>query len=502
MEATLQELKQRLHEANDISHAAAVLHWDQATYMPPAGAEARGRQLALLSRIAHEKYTDPAIGHLLDALLPYEESLSYDSDDASLLRITRRMFERQVKVPSSFVETFGNHLCASRAAWTQARPENNFALVAPLLEKTVEYSRQYANYFPGYQHIADPLIDAADYDVKTEQLQSLFSALRINLVPMAHAITSQPVADSDDLQQFFSEEQQCAFAREVVTKFGYDFQRGRLDKTPHPFMTTFSLDDVRITTRFNEHDLNEALFSIFHEAGHAIYEQGIDRSFEGSLLAEGASSGVHESQSRLWENLVGRSRACWTYWYPRIQAQFPEQLNHVSFDKFYRVINKVSRSLIRTDADEVTYNLHVMIRFDLELALLEGNLAVRDLPDVWRARYSEDLGITPPDDRNGVLQDVHWYDGPVGGAFQCYTLGNILSAQFFAGAVQAFPSIPGEIARGDYHTLYTWLHENIYQHGCKFTMNELLTRITGESLTIEPYLAYLRHKFGELYQLS
>ncbi|HEY3418864.1 MAG TPA: carboxypeptidase M32, partial [Armatimonadota bacterium] len=238
-----------------------------------------------------------------------------------------------------------------------------------------------------------------------------------------------------------------------------------------------------------------------HESGHAIYEQGIDRSFEGTPLAEGASSGVHESQSRLWENLVGRSRGCWEYWYPRLQTAFPEQLAAVPLDTFYRAVNNVERSLIRVDADEVTYNLHVMIRFDFEMALLDGSLAVKDLPEAWRARYTTDLGITPVDDRNGALQDVHWFSGPVGGAFQCYTLGNILSAQFFAAAVRANPAIPAEIAHGEYTPLRAWLTEQLYRHGQKFTMHELVERATGGPLSIDPYINYLRTKYGELYNL-
>jgi carboxypeptidase Taq len=238
-----------------------------------------------------------------------------------------------------------------------------------------------------------------------------------------------------------------------------------------------------------------------HECGHALYEQGIDPHFEGTPLATGTSAGVHESQSRLWENLVGRSRACWTHWYPRLQAGFPEQLGTVDLETFYRAINKVERSLIRTDADEVTYNLHVMIRFDLELNLLEGTLAIRDLPEAWRERYRSDLGIVPEDDRDGVMQDVHWYAGPIGGAFQGYTLGNIMSAQFYDRALADKPQIEREIAAGEYRTLHTWLSENIYRHGSKYTAGELLERVTGGPLRIEPYMAYLRNKYKELYQL-
>jgi carboxypeptidase Taq len=282
---------------------------------------------------------------------------------------------------------------------------------------------------------------------------------------------------------------------------GYDFQRGRQDKTLHPFMTKFSTGDVRITTRVKEHDLSEGLFSTIHEMGHALYEQGINREFEATPLANGTSSGVHESQSRLWENFVGRSRNFWQFFYPQLQAVFPSQLGNVSLETFYRAINKVERSLVRTDADEVTYNLHVMIRFDLELQLLEGSLAVRDLPEAWNERYRSDLGVVPPSYSNGVLQDVHWYGGMIGGMFQGYTLGNVMSAQFFAAAVKANPEIPTQIEKGDFNPLHDWLKENIYQHGRKYTAPELIERVTGGPLSIDPFIDYIQRKYGELYAL-
>jgi carboxypeptidase Taq len=502
VEQTLQELKTRLLEVNDLNSASAVLHWDQATYMPPGGAAARGRQLATLGRLAHEKFIDPAIGRLLDDLRPYEESLPHDSDDASLIRVTRRNYEKQVNVPSEFAAEFATHGSMTYQAWTAARPANDFAAIQPMLEKTLELSRRLAGFFPGYDHIADPLIDFADEGMKAATVRSLFADLRAQLVPIVQAITSQPTADDSCLRKEYPEEEQLAFGMEVARRYGYDFERGRQDKTPHPFCTTFSIGDVRITTRVQEHDLGDGLFSTLHEAGHGMYEQGIEPALEGTPLATGTSAGVHESQSRLWENLVGRSRGFWSFFYPRLQAVFPAQLGDVSPETFYRAINKVQRSLIRTDADEVTYNLHVMIRFDLELALLEGSLAVRDLPEAWRARYTQDLGITPPDDRHGVLQDVHWYGGSIGGSFQGYTLGNILSAQFFDAACRARPAIEGEIGRGEFGSLHTWLKEQIYRHGSKFTAPELIERVTGGPLSIEPYIRYLRTKYGELYPLS
>ena len=499
VEKKLEELRTRLMEIHDLQAAAAVLEWDQTTYMPPGGARARARQVATLGRLAHEKFIEPAIGRLLDDLQPYEEGLPYDSDEASLVRVARRDYGRATKIPPAFVAELENHAAESYQAWTVARPANDFGAVAPYLQKTVDLSRRYADFFPGYEHIADPLIDEADHGMTASTLRALFTNLRQQLTPIVQAISAQPPADDSCLRSIFPKIQQVAFSTEVIKQFGYDLNRGRQDISPHPFTINFSVGDVRITVRVQESFLGEELFSAFHEAGHAMYEQGVGRGLEGTLLAEGTSAGVHESQSRLWENTVGRSRGFWSHFYPRLQAIFPDQLAAVPLDAFYRAINKVEPSLIRTDADEVTYNLHVMLRLDLELALLEGSLAVQDLPGAWRERFRADLGIVPPDDRDGVLQDVHWYGGVIGGRFQGYTLGNILSAQFYESALQAKPQIPEEIAEGKFNTLHTWLKDEIYQHGRKFTAPELIERVTGGPMRIEPYIRYLWEKYGELY---
>ena len=282
---------------------------------------------------------------------------------------------------------------------------------------------------------------------------------------------------------------------------GYDLERGRLDKTHHPFCTKFAAGDVRITTRVRENHIGDALFSTLHEAGHAMYEQGVNAAYEETPLGSGVSLGVHESQSRLWENVVARSRPFWEHYYPALQRTFAHQLGSVPLETFYRAINKVEPSLIRTDADEVTYNLHIMLRFDLELELLEGRLRVKDLPEAWRAGMQAYLGVTPPNDRDGCLQDVHWYFGSIGGGFKSYTIGNVLSAQFFAAAVKAHPDISSEIASGQFGTLHGWLTDNIYRYGLTLTPGEIVTRATGSPMTMAPYLAYLRRKYGELYQL-
>jgi carboxypeptidase Taq len=501
IESILDEVKRRLMEISDLNFAGAVLNWDQATYMPPGGAAARGRQAALLSKLAHQKSTDKTLGWLLDALAPHGAELPYDSADASLIRVARRDFEKAIRLPSDYVERASAHSSASFTAWTKARPANDFAAMRPFLEKNVELSREYAGYFAPYRRVTDPMIDDYDAGMTTASVQELFTALRRELVPIVRAICGRPAAVDDCLRGVFAEARQLDFNVAVVKRLGYDFERGRIDKTHHPFCTKFSAGDVRITTRLNEADIGEALFSTVHECGHAMYEQGVAAVLAGTPLGSGTSAGVHESQSRLWENVVARSRGFWQHFYPQLQSSFPEPFRNVPLDAFYRAINKVQRSLIRTDADEVTYNLHVMMRFDLELDLLEGRLAVKDLPEAWRARIAADLGIAPNDDRDGCLQDVHWFSGGIGGTFQGYTIGNILSAQFYAAAIKAHPEIPHEIARGEFDTLHRWLIAHVYRHGRKFEPNELVGRASGKPMTIGPYLEYLRGKYGELYRL-
>ncbi len=498
--AKLQALRAKLAEVSLLNGISAALYWDQATYMPRGGASVRSQQLAYLTQQAHARFTDPELGQLLDELMPHAESLPADSDEAALIRVTHREYQRATKVPAELVAAISQHASQSYHTWTEARPANDFARVQPYLERTLDLSCRYAECFAPYQHIADPLIDASDCGMKAADIKALFAELRAALVPLVQAITAQAPADDTFLHQHYAPEEIERFTVEVIKRFGYDFERGRLDKTAHPFAVRLNSGDVRITTRYPKNTLSDPLFSTLHEAGHAMYEQGIKADYEGTPLAGGTSAGVHESQSRLWENVIGRSYAFWQYFYPQLRSIFPRQLDQISLDQFYRAVNKVERSLIRTEADEVTYNLHVMIRFDLELELLEGTLRIVDLPEAWRARYQADLGILPPDDRDGVLQDVHWYSGLIGGAFQGYTLGNILAAQFYAKALSQRPEIASQVGRGEFGALHSWLHENIYQHGSKYTAPELIARTVGK-LDIKPYIGYLREKYGALYHL-
>lgn len=500
-ESTLAELRARLQEIDDIERAVDVLSWDQATYMPDGGAAGRARQMATLEKLAHARNSDPALGELLEKLRRYAEQESADSDNVALIRVAQRDYDRATRVPTSLMGEIANHLGLSYTVWANARPNNDFATVRPYLEKTLELSRRYAECFPEAAHIADPLIDSSDEGMTVATIRPVFAELRSFLTPLVAAIAAKPEVDASCLFQHFPEADQWAFGESMIRNYGYDYNRGRQDKTHHPFMTRFNWGDCRITTRFEENYLGAGLFATLHEAGHALYEMGTDPSYDATPLGNGTSAGIHESQSRTWENMVGRSLPVWKHYYPKLQATFPEQLGNVDLRTFYHAINKVKPSLIRVEADEVTYNLHVIIRFELECELLEGKLSIVDLPEAWHARYQEYLGVSAPNDRDGVLQDVHWYVGLIGGAFQGYTLGNIFAGQFFAAAHQALPNLSTQLEEADFAPLHTWLRENIYQYGRKYTALELVERITNGPLELAPYKEYLTAKYSAIYNL-
>jgi carboxypeptidase Taq len=495
-------LRTRLAEIEDLRASIALLEWDQSTYMPDGGGAARGRQLATLERMLHNLRTSSALGADLDALRASASSLPQGSSDRALFVLAEREYERSLRVPADFVAEAKRHFAASFETWKKAKPKGDFAAVAPFLEKTVEISRRYAEFFPGHEHPVDPHIDRVDRGMTVASIRALFDGLRAELVPLVRAIGTRPSPDVAFLKRAIPVADQLEFGKSVIRSMGYDFERGRQDLTHHPFMTKFSIGDVRITTRVEENDFAQAFFATVHECGHALYEQGIDPSFEGSPLADGVSSGVHESQSRLWENRVGRSREFCAWLVPRLKRAFPKVLDDVDAERFYRAINCVKPSLVRVAADEVTYNLHIMIRFDLACELVEGKLSVKELPDAWNARYESDLGLRPSNATEGVLQDIHWYVDMIGGLFQGYTLGNVMSAQFFDAACRAHPDLAAELGRGEFGTLREWLRENVHRHGAVFDPLDLVERATGAPLGIEPFVRYLRTKFGELYALD
>jgi len=385
-------------------------------------------------------------------------------------------------------------------AWEEAKAADDFEIFRPHLEQLVQLRRDYANFFKPYDHVYDPLLDDFEPGMKTSEVQAIFNALRPQQVQLLKEIAAKPVIDDSFLHIPYDEQGQWDFGIDVITRFGYDFNRGRQDKAVHPFTTSFGIDDVRITTRFDPDRAASALFSTMHEAGHAMYEQGVSKTLRRTLLANGASMAVHESQSRMWENLVGRSRAFWQFFYPRLVKQFPQQLANVTQEQFYRGINKVEPSLIRVEADEATYNLHIMLRLEIEIALLEGSLQVGDLPHVWNKKMEEYLGVVPPTNREGVLQDVHWSGGMMG-YFPTYALGNLVSAQLWERMLVDIPNLEAQISQGKFAELLGWMRANIHQHGAKFEPQALVKRVTGTTIQSESYMKYLRGKYSEIYNL-
>lgn len=500
MEKKLEQLKAILAEVSDLETTAALLEWDAQVNMPPGGAKGRSYQMGTIQKLAHVKFTSVEVGRLLDELQPYAEGLDPDSDNARLVRVTRRHYERRTRVPSEMVEEFAQLTTLGYHAWEKARAENDFPHFQPILEKIIDNRRRYAELFAPYEHVYDPLLDIYEPGMKTREVQAIFNALRPQQVALVQAISQKPQVDDSFLHLEYDGQAQWDFGVEVISRFGYDWKRGRQDKSVHPFTISIGIDDVRITTRITPDFLNTALFGTMHEAGHALYESGIDQALQRTPLAGAASLGVHESQSRLWENLVGRSLPFWEYFYPRLQAAFPGQLGRVNLETFYKGINKVAPSLIRVEADEATYNLHIMLRLELEIAIMEGSLAVKDLPEAWNARMQEYLGLTPPDDAQGVLQDIHWSNGYFG-YFSTYALGNLISVQMWERINAEIPDLQDQIRSGEFSALLTWLRNNIHRHGAKFEPQELVQRVTGSKIDSAPYVRYLQGKFGAIYGL-
>jgi len=500
MEEKYAQLKDILGEVMDLTRAAAVLEWDQQTYMPPEGAEERGSQLATIQKIEHIKFTSDEVGRLLEDLRPWAAQLDPDSDEARLLRVTQRQYDKRTKVPADMVAEFAQITTAAFNAWHEARAESNFAKFQPHLEKVVDWRRRYAALFAPYDHVYDALLDDFEPGMKTSEVKAIFGTLRPQQVELIKAISERPQVDDSFLHQPFDEQKQWDFGMQVAQKFGYDLKRGRQDRTAHPFTTTFGIDDVRITTRFIPDYFSSAFFSTTHETGHALYELGVDRGLARTPLADGASMAIHESQSRMWENLVGRSFTFWEGHYPRLQEFFPQQLGNVSLEAFYKGINKVEPSFIRVEADEATYNLHVMLRLEIEIGLMEGSIEVVDLPGIWTTRMQEYLGVTPPDDAQGVLQDIHWSNGYIG-YFSTYALGNLVSVQLWERINADIPDLPDQIRRGEFSGLLGWLREKLHRHGAKFEPQELVQRITGSKIDPAPYVRYLRTKYSDIYGL-
>lgn len=500
MKEKLDLLKARLKDIKNLQGAEAVLGWDQQVHMPPGGAEARAEQLSTLSKLAHDLFVADEIGVLLEDLA--KADFPYDSDEASLIRVVRRDYDKACKLPSALVEELSRTFSLGLQTWTRARAEKDFGQYQDILNRIVDLNIQIAEAF-GYEAcLYDALLDQSEPGMKTLQVERVFDILKSELVPLVQTISERTGhADVSFLKQEYDETAQWNFGLIPLKAIGFDFHRGRQDRSVHPFTTTFSVNDVRITTRVFKDQFPSALFSTLHEGGHALYDQGSDPALEGTFLAGGTSLGVHESQSRLWENVLGRSRAFWQFYYPQLQEAFQAQLGNVGMDAFYRAINKVERSFIRVEADEVTYNLHIFLRFELEQDLIERRLRVADLPEAWNAKMEAYLGLTPPDNALGVLQDIHWSVGLMG-YFPTYTLGNALSLQFYQQALKEIPDLEEQFSKGEFDEMRNWLQEKIHRHGRKFTANELVKRITGANeLDARPYLAYIKQKYSEIYGL-
>ena len=498
--AIYQKLESLQHELYDLSGAIALLSWDQQTYMPPGGAQDRGDQLATLARLHHLKMTSPELGELLNDLASYASQLDPDSDEACMIKVTGREYNKSTKVSPEWVADFARATTVAETAWEHAKETSNFAEFQPHLETIVRLKRDYARFFAPFQHVYDPLLDDFEPGLKTAEVKEIFDVLRPQQVELIRKIMEKPPVDDTLLRGPVSEKVQWDFGVSVLNDMGFDWKRGRQDKSIHPFTTSFGLGDVRITTRFEQNDSITSLFSSMHEGGHALYEQGISPRLGRSVLAAGASMAIHESQSRMWENLVGRSQVFWKHYYPRLQQMFGSQLADIDWLTFYKGVNKVEPSLIRVASDEATYNLHIMLRLQLEIAMMEGSLEVKDLPQAWNAGMKEYLGLTPPNDAMGVLQDIHWSGGSIG-YFPTYALGNLVSVQLWEKIQQDIPDLDRQIGSGKLGGLLEWLRKNIHQYGAKFEPQDLIQRVTGSRIDPKPYVRYLQEKFGQIYNL-
>jgi len=500
MSEKLNELKTLLAEIADLNHVQALLGWDQQTYMPQGGNEARGNQLATIGKISHQKFTSDEIGQLLGDLEKEFEGADPDSDDLRLLKVTRHDYDQATRVPSDFVAEFAVVTSKAFEAWVEARGKSDFSIFQPHLENIVELNQRYVTFFPPADHPYDVLLDQFERGMKTADVKAIFDDLRPQQVELLQAIAEKPQVDDSFLHVEYDEQKMWDFSEVIATKFGYDWNRGRQDHSAHPFTTNFSINDVRITTRFEEDNPTGMLFSTMHETGHGLYELGSNQAYERSPLAGGASLAVHESQSRMWENLVGRSLPFWENFYPEFQKLFPAQVGNVDLETFYKGINKVESSLIRVNADEATYNMHIMLRLELEIGMVEGTVKVKDLPEIWNTKMDEYLGIAPPNDAKGVLQDVHWSGGMLG-YFSTYALGNLISAQLWEKITADIPDLPEQFRKGEFGALLAWLREKIHIHGSKYEPQELVQRVTGSKIDSAAYVRYLKQKYSEIYGL-
>jgi carboxypeptidase Taq len=489
----LAQLKERLTRVTDLERCGRVLSWDQQTMMPPEGWRHRGDHLATLRGIQHETLIAEETGRLLEELRGLEGSLDPDSDDAALIRVARRDYEKSVRVPTELRTEMTRAAAEARTIWVKARADDDFEAFRPALEHNYELRQRYIDCFDGVDEPYDILLDDFEPETSTAEVTETFAELKAELIPLIAELREDEVDDSF-LHGSFPVDAQERLAKEVVTLFGFRPDTWRLDPTEHPFASGAGVDDIRITTHYDPETM-KSFFSTMHEYGHGLYSHQQPRHLERLPTGGPCSLGIHESQSRLWENLVGRSRPFWQFFYPRAQAAFPERLRNVELDVFIAGINRVRPSLIRIKADEVTYGMHVILRFELEQDLVNGRVAIRDLPEVWKAKMHEYLGVDVPNDAQGVLQDTHWASGHIG-YFSTYLLGTVMSVQIWEKILEDVPDLEEQIERGEFTALREWLGEHVHALGRKFSPQETLRRATGSTIDPKPYLAYLRAKYG------
>ncbi len=496
---TYEQLAGHVRQTHLLATASSLLEWDEQTYLPPAGAEYRAEQLTLLAGMVHARRTAPEVGDWLAELVESPLAADPGSVEGCNIRELARQYERKRRLPQRLVEELARTASLGHQTWVEARRDNNYAHFQPLLGRMFALKREEADAL-GYEETRyDALLDDYEPHTTTRQVSEVLENLGKELVPLVDKITgSTRQAPREILERHYPTDRQARFGQEVAKAIGFDFDSGRLDVTAHPFCTTLGPADVRLTTRYHEHLLGSGLFSILHEAGHGLYEQGLPSDQFALPAGDAISLGIHESQSRMWENLVGLSRPFWEHFYPQLQQTFPESLGGTALDDFHFAANDSRPSLIRVEADEATYNLHILVRFELEQQLLDDDLPLDELPGAWNAAYEKYLGITPPNDAQGVLQDVHWSAGLIG-YFPTYALGNLYACQFFATAASELGDLDGLFRRGDFAPLLEWLRQKIHRVGQRASATALVEQVTGSRLGSEPLLRHLTEKFGPLY---
>lgn len=492
------QYKEMTQKAADIQFAAAVLGWDQEVYMPPKGFESRGRQLATLASQAHELLTSEQYGELLHELTAKDD---LDDDEKSNVRLSLEDYEKNRKLPPAFVEELTRQTSNSYNAWIQARRENKYSVYKKELSKMIDLKRKQADLYGYEAHPYNALLDEYEKGATVAMLDPVFEQVKEQLPPLLKSIEQAQQVDDSFFTRHYPKQRQWDFSMTVLRRMGYDLDAGRQDYSEHPFTTSFSSEDVRVTTRVDEDNFASMLWSSIHEGGHALYEQGLPSGEYGMPLGTAASLAIHESQSRLWENSVGRSLTFWEYFYPKLQQYFPQSLEDVSLDTFYKGMNKVEASLVRTEADELSYHFHVLIRYEIEKKLIGGTLSAEGLNEVWNDYYKQYLGVSAPGDMQGVLQDVHWCHGSFG-YFPTYSLGSFYAAQFFEQAAKDIPGLQGEIKQGDFKKLLHWLRTRVHMYGRRYTSEELCERITGRGLDFTSFMNYAKAKYAAVYDLK